>query len=94
MFDTFKNVLKDVAKESMVSYYEGRYDLDTGQRRALDKLELAYESDLEAIKARYRQLSKKFHPDNIKTGNQEQFLRVKEAYDVLKSAFKTKDAHE
>lgn len=91
MFDKFKSAVNSVAKESLKAYYEGRYDLDAKARRALDTLKLDYESDFETVKQRYKLLSRKFHPDNPVTGNNERFLVIKEAYDVLKSAFKTKD---
>ncbi len=91
MFDKFKKSLHNVAKESVKAYYEGRYDLDARARKALDTLKLDYDTDFEAIKQQYRQLSKKYHPDNQDTGNNERFLAIKSAYDVLKSTFKAKD---
>lgn len=36
-----------------------------------------------ALKKAYKQLSKKYHPDNKETGDHNIFLKVQEAYDVL-----------
>lgn len=94
MFDKFKRAVNNVAKESLKAYYEGRYELDAKARRALDTLRLDYETDFAAIKQQYRLLSKRYHPDNRDTGDNEQFLAVKAAYDVLKSAFREKDGNE
>lgn len=35
------------------------------------------------IKSGYRNLAKKYHPDNKSTGNEEKFKEVQEAYDIL-----------
>lgn len=42
--------------------------------------------DKDQLKKKNRELNKKYHPDNAKTGNQEKFLLVKEAYDFLSDA--------
>ncbi|RLA73190.1 MAG: hypothetical protein DRG24_00850 [Epsilonproteobacteria bacterium] len=89
MFEKLKNSVNKMAKESVRSYIEGRHDIDAASRRALDILDLPYDSDFETIKNRYYSLSKQFHPDSSNTADQEKFIAVKEAYDVLKSHFKT-----
>lgn len=37
-------------------------------------------SDIEVIKSAYRDLIKKYHPDNPDSGNEQQFLKIQEAY--------------
>jgi len=78
-----------MAKESVRSYIEGRHDIDASSRRAFDILDLSYDSDFETIKNRYYSLSKQFHPDSGPDADQEKFFAIKDAYDVLKSHFKT-----
>lgn len=46
-------------------------------------LGVAKESNQDEIKKAYRSLAQKFHPDNQETGDENQFLLVKKAYDVL-----------
>ena len=38
------------------------------------------QSTFEEVKHNYRELSKRYHPDNKKTGNEEMFKRINEAY--------------
>lgn len=40
----------------------------------------------EEIKDSFYSLSKLVHPDNVKTGNQYKFIRLKEAYQIIKDA--------
>lgn len=47
-------------------------------------LGLTEDASLEEIKKAYRDLSKKYHPDNKVDGNQEMFEKVKLAYETLK----------
>ncbi len=37
----------------------------------------------EEIKAAYRNLVKKYHPDNLQTGNREEFEKIKQAFEKL-----------
>ncbi len=85
MFEKFKNAANQIAKESARSFIEGRYDLDARARRALDKLDLAYDSDFETIRKRYLHLSKQFHPDSGLGADQDKFIAINDAYNVLKS---------
>ena len=41
----------------------------------------------EELKARFRELAKKYHTDNAETGNGQKFIKTKEIYDVLKKRF-------
>jgi len=88
MFEKIKNRASQMAKEGVRSYIEGRHDLDAESRRALDKLDLAYDSNFETVKTRYYTLSKQFHPDSGSHADKEKFLAIKNAYDVLKSHYK------
>jgi DnaJ-class molecular chaperone len=87
MFDRLKKSIRDVAKESLDSYYEGRYDLDVEARKALKRFELELDADLEEVKERYRELVKRYHPDNLQTGDNARFLDIQKSFDVIKSAF-------
>lgn len=46
-------------------------------------LEVSELASLETIRATYRSLSKRFHPDNKKTGNEERFKLISEAHECL-----------
>lgn len=41
--------------------------------------------DLITIKAKYRELSKKYHPDNLITGDAEKFQEVNKAWEYIQS---------
>ena len=79
------------AKSVVHSYNEGLFEMDAETRQAFDRLDLDYESDITAIKRRYRELSKKYHPDSEISPDTEKFLVIKNSYDVLRSASKKKD---
>lgn len=91
MFDRLKRSMLEGAKEVVHSYNEGRFEMDAETRQAFDRLDLTYESDIIAIKRRYRELSKRYHPDSGISPEAEKFLVIKNSYDVLRSAFKKKD---
>lgn len=38
------------------------------------------------IKSKFLRLSKIYHPDNVESGNQARFIRLKEAYEIIKDA--------
>ena len=46
-------------------------------------LEISRTASVEVIRASYRTLAKKYHPDNQETGNPTMFRAAKEAHDVL-----------
>jgi len=46
-------------------------------------LEVSEFASVETIRAAYRSLSKRFHPDNKKTGNAEKFRLIGEAHECL-----------
>lgn len=54
-------------------------------------LEIEETATQEEIKEAFRRLVKKYHPDNIYTGNEEKFREVLEAYDVLSDLEKRKN---
>jgi curved DNA-binding protein CbpA len=91
MFESVMEHIKAVMLKNKEAYIEGRYDLDPQMREALDELGLPYGSDFKQIKARYFELSRQFHPDKQPEFDSARFLRIKEAYDVLKSAYKKKE---
>ena len=94
MLESVLKHLKSIALKSTRAYHEGRYDLDERAQEALETLGLPYDSSFEAVKKRYRELSKVLHPDTSEEEDSERFLHIKAAYDVLKSAYKTKEEHE
>jgi len=85
MFDALKRTLLDGAKDAVRSYNEGRHAMDDRERKAFDHLGLPYDSSLESIKARYKELSKAYHPDAGGADKSAMFLKLKEAYDVLRT---------
>ena len=93
MFDRLRKSIRDVAKESLDAYYEGRYDLDIEARKALKRFELELDADLEAVKTRYRELVKRYHPDNLQSGDSERFLDIQKSFDVIKSALEKRSDH-
>lgn len=94
MLESLLKHIKSVAVKSSRAYREGRYGLDEEAQRALEVLGLPCDSDFASVKRRYRELSKALHPDSSQDADYERFLRVKAAYDVLKSAYNKKDEHE
>jgi len=48
-----------------------------------EKLELNPNASTEEVKKRYRDLAKKYHPDNKNTGNEEKFKSITEAYENI-----------
>jgi DnaJ-class molecular chaperone len=91
MFESIAEHLKAFMLKSKEAYIEGRYDLDPKMREALDVLGLPYGSGFKQIKARYFELCRQFHPDKQQEIDSARFLRIKEAYDVLKSAYQKKE---
>jgi DnaJ-class molecular chaperone len=90
MLKTLKTLLAKQARGAIWAYREGRYEMDAKTRRAFDRLGLSYESDLDTVKQRYRHLSKQYHPDGGIQKDSEAFIALKQSYDTLLSAFKTK----
>jgi len=89
-----KKRLRELAKESLSAYTEGRYDLDPEAQRALYTLGLTPDSSFDAVRRRFYSLSRECHPDTGEHPSTERFTRIKEAYDVLKTAYRMKDDHE
>lgn len=53
-------------------------------------LEIEETATQEEIKSAFRALAKKYHPDNIETGNEEKFREIVKAYNVLSDLEKRK----
>ena len=51
--------------------------------KAKKVLELSDNYSEEELKTQYKMLAKKYHPDNIVSGNEQLFMDVKEAYNYL-----------
>ena len=94
LFESILKPIKAVARKSIHAYAEGRYDLDEVAQKAMDELGLPYHCDFKQVKKRYFELCKEFHPDTQQEIGNERFLRIKEAYDVLKSAYQKKETDE
>ncbi|MEN8146325.1 MAG: DnaJ domain-containing protein [Campylobacterota bacterium] len=90
MFDAIKNRAKKMADEAKEAFYEGLNEEPTAQEviDAYKILGLSKEATLEEVKNQFRSLSKLYHPDTKTNSDSEQFIRIKEAYDVLKSHHK------
>lgn len=39
----------------------------------------------DTVKAKYKALCRKYHPDNLKTGNNDKFMEINEAWKYLES---------
>jgi hypothetical protein len=48
-----------------------------------DVLQISPKADMETVHRVFRMMAGRFHPDNPETGDPEEFLRLKKAYDVL-----------
>lgn len=90
MLDTLKAKSSKTVKEAVWSYQEGRYAMDAESRRAFDRLGLAYDSDLDSVKRRYKLLSKQYHPDGGDQASSDAFITMKQSYDTLQHAFQEK----
>ena len=92
MFDAIKNRAKKMADEAKEAFYEGLNEEPTAQEviDAYKILGLSKEATLEEVKSQFKSLSKLYHPDSKSNSDSEQFMRIKEAYDVLKLHYKEK----
>ena len=90
MFNAIKNRVKKIADESKEAFYEGLNEEPTAQEviDAFKIFGLSKEANFEEVKQQFKQLSKLYHPDTKTNSDPEQFIRIKEAYDVLKSHYK------
>ncbi len=48
-----------------------------------DVLQISQNADMETVHRVFRIMATRFHPDNPQTGDPEEFLRLKKAYDIL-----------
>jgi len=92
MFNTIKNRAKKIAEDTKEAFYEGLNEEPTSQevQDAYKIFGLSKEATLEEVKAQFKALSKLYHPDTKTNSDSEQFIRIKEAYDVLKLHYKVK----
>lgn len=60
---------------------EGLY---CGEENCYDVLNVTRDSTKSEISKNYRQVARKFHPDNRETGDVVQFKRIANAYEILK----------
>jgi len=91
MFDAIKNRAKKIVKESKEAFYEGLDETPTPREvtEAFQLLGLSSKATLEEVKQQFKALSKLYHPDTKANSDSEQFIRLKEAYDVLKYHLKS-----
>ncbi len=86
LFDRFKNLIK----ETKEAFYEGLYEAPPTSQEILDAyklLGLSKEASFDEVKTQFKNLSKLYHPDTKTNSDPEQFIRIKAAYDVLKSHY-------
>ncbi len=93
MFNAIKNKMKKIADETKEAFYEGLNEEPTPQEiiAAYKLFGLTDKASLDEVKQQFKQLSKLYHPDTKPNSDPEQFIRLKEAYDVLKSFYKIKN---
>ena len=90
MFNAIKNRAKKIAEDTKEAFYEGLDETPTPQEvmEAFKIFGLSKEASLQEIKSQFKALSKLYHPDTKSNSDSEQFMRIKEAYDVLKLHYK------
>jgi DnaJ-class molecular chaperone len=52
--------------------------------KAVDTLELCSKSSLEDLKRKYKELSKKYHPD-MPQGDEKKFMEINKSYKIVKN---------
>ena len=75
-------------------YQQDEYANDESSSDIVDhyeSLRVRYDASQEEIKESYRRLAKKYHPDSSNTTTAEEFIKIQEAYDVLKNFEKKKE---
>lgn len=79
-----------MADEAKEAFYEGLNEEPTPQEviAAYKILGLSKEASLDEVKNQFKSLSKLYHPDSKSNSDSEQFMHIKEAYDVLKLHYK------
>ena len=92
MFNAIKNRAKKMADEAKEAFYEGLDETPTPQEvvDAFKMLGLSKEASLEEVKVQFKALSKLYHPDTKSNSDSEQFIHIKEAYDMLKLYYKSR----
>ena len=80
-----------MADEAKEAFYEGLDEEPTPQevKDAYKIFGLSKDASIEEVKAQFKALSKLYHPDTKSNSDSEQFIRIKEAYDVLKLHYKS-----
>jgi curved DNA-binding protein CbpA len=77
---TFENL--DEALIQIQHYDLKRYAIEEDYFKILG---IGYDINDRDLKKRYRELSTKFHPDNLTTGDRERFVTISNAYQALKN---------
>ncbi|MDA3945236.1 MAG: DnaJ domain-containing protein [Helicobacteraceae bacterium] len=90
MFNAIKNRVKKMTDETKEAFYEGLNEEQTEQEimDAYKLFGLTTKASFEEVKTQFKQLTKLYHPDTKSNSDSEQFIRIKAAYDVLKSHYK------
>jgi len=90
MFNAIKNRAKKIAEDTKEAFYEGLDEEPTPQevKDAYSIFGLSQDATIEEVKVQFKALSKLYHPDTKTNSDSEQFIRIKEAYDVLKLHYK------
>ena len=91
MFNAIKNRAKKIAEDTKEAFYEGLDEEPTPQevKDAYSIFGLSQDATIEEVKVQFKALSKLYHPDTKTNSDSEQFIRIKEAYDVLKLHYKS-----
>ncbi|CAG0898243.1 unnamed protein product, partial [Cyprideis torosa] len=68
---------------AFLTYQVSQFDYEYANFDPYDILQISPSASSGEIKKSYRQLSKILHPDNVQTGDEKQFMRLRKAYEAL-----------
>jgi hypothetical protein len=74
-----------IAVEELLRSFWQRLDASEHQQRDLEALELTANANGSQVRQQYKRLAMRYHPD--RGGDQEQFRRISQAYERLKTQF-------
>jgi len=69
--------------EELARKYLGRSSNTEGRENPYEVLGLSPDADTAVVRAAYRELAKKYHPDNKSTGSDEMMARINWAYHTI-----------